>query len=157
MATKVTHFKNISSVDGAYYTGKKGSEVLVVSTTRAFTGTAVTATTVTATTNITAGKQFLTGVSALSTGTTITVTATAADIFTLTPSTTATLLCSDATAGMQKKIIITATATACVLTFGTGFLTTGTLATGTAANKVFMLSLASGTTILNETGRTTAM
>lgn len=53
--------------------------------------------------------------------------------------------------------ILTSGTTSYTMTFGTGFKTTGTLATGTVTAKVFMLAFKSNGTTLNEISRTVAM
>ena len=53
--------------------------------------------------------------------------------------------------------IVTSGTTSYTLTFGTGFKTTGTLATGTVTAKTFMVMFKSNGTTLNEISRTTAM
>jgi hypothetical protein len=60
--------------------------------------------------------------------------------------------------GARVSIVVTtANTTSRTLTFGTNFKTTGTLATGTVASKVFTISFIGDGTNLNEVSRTTAM
>jgi hypothetical protein len=58
---------------------------------------------------------------------------------------------------MATVIIVTSGATSRTVTFGTGFASTGTLATGTTASRRFVVSFVSDGTRLLETGRTTAI
>jgi hypothetical protein len=53
--------------------------------------------------------------------------------------------------------VVTSGTVSRTLTFGTGFKSTGTLATGTVNGKVFMLEFVSDGTTLNEISRTAAM
>ena len=63
-----------------------------------------------------------------------------------------------ATLGSRADIIIlTSGTTSRTVTFGTGFKTTGTLATGTALNKYFVISFVSNGSFMIETSRTVAM
>lgn len=54
-------------------------------------------------------------------------------------------------------IILTSGTSSYTITFGSGFKTTGTLATGTVSSRVFVLQFISDGTSLYETSRTTAM
>jgi len=58
---------------------------------------------------------------------------------------------------MCTLIVLTSGTSSFTITFGTGFKTTGTLATGTSDAKVFLISFISDGTNLYEAGRTTAM
>lgn len=61
-------------------------------------------------------------------------------------------------AGQTRVVLIlTASASSFVVTFGAGFKPTGTLATGTTASRVFVVSFVSDGTNLYETSRTVAM
>lgn len=61
-------------------------------------------------------------------------------------------------AGVRCSVLVlTAGVSSFVITFGTGFRTVGTLATGTVASRVFVVSFISNGTALYETGRTAAM
>jgi hypothetical protein len=63
-----------------------------------------------------------------------------------------------APAGSRASVIIvTSGTTSYTITFGTGFLTTGTLATGTTTAKTFVIEFVSDGTTMIETSRTTAM
>lgn len=76
----------------------------------------------------------------------------------VTPNATATFTTTVAPAGSRASVIIvTSGVTSYTITFGTGFLTTGTLATGTTTAKTFVLEFVSDGTTMIETGRTTAM
>ena len=60
--------------------------------------------------------------------------------------------------GVQCSVMILTAGTASfVVTFGTGFKSVGTLATGTTASRVFVVNFISDGTNLYETGRTVAM
>lgn len=76
----------------------------------------------------------------------------------VTPTATATFTTTVPAAGIKTHLIIlTSGATSRTITFGTGFRTTGTLATGTTTARYFVLSFVSDGTTLTEFGRTTAM
>lgn len=61
-------------------------------------------------------------------------------------------------AGVRCSVmVLTVGTTSRVITFGTGFKPVGTLATGTATNRVFVVNFISNGTSLYETGRTAAM
>ena len=76
----------------------------------------------------------------------------------LTPSADRTYTSTVPAAGQRATVIILTSGTSSyTLTFGTGFKTTGTLATGTVDAKVFVISFISDGTSLIETSRTTAM
>lgn len=61
-------------------------------------------------------------------------------------------------AGVRCSVLVlTAGVSSFVITFGTGFRTVGTLATGTVASRVFVVSFISNGIALYETGRTAAM
>jgi hypothetical protein len=61
-------------------------------------------------------------------------------------------------AGVRCSIVIvTSGTTSYVITFGTGFKTVGTLATGTTTARAFVIDFISNGTVLRETGRTAAM
>ena len=142
-----TRFRSAVVAKDGFYTGEKGSETVVVSSAGA----------VTAAGNVDA-KTFTGDVVALTPGTAITMNAALGEIFTLTPSTNATITVTNAAAGMKKVLAVTAVATSYVLTFSTvGALVNGTLATGTSAGKVFMMTFAAPSTTLIETSRTTAL
>ena len=76
----------------------------------------------------------------------------------VTPTATATFTTTVPAAGIKVHLIIlTSGATSYTITFGTGFRTTGTLATGTTTARYFVLSFISDGTTLTEFSRTTAM
>lgn len=76
----------------------------------------------------------------------------------VTPNATATFTTTVAPAGSRAAVIVvTSGTTSYTITFGTGFLTTGTLATGTTTAKTFVIEFVSDGTTMIETGRTTAM
>ena len=76
----------------------------------------------------------------------------------VTPTATATFTSTVPAAGLRTTImILTSGASSYTITFGTGFRTTGTLATGTTTARYFMLSFISDGTVLVETSRTAAM
>lgn len=89
---------------------------------------------------------------------TIALDTTLGGIFTLTPAHTATINAASVVAGREIALVITTSGTSSfTLTFGTNFKATGTLATGTANAKVFVIRFVSDGTNWNETSRTTAM
>jgi hypothetical protein len=64
----------------------------------------------------------------------------------------------EASAGQRKALIVLTSGTSSfTLTFGSGFKTTGTLATGTVSAKVFVINFISDGVSFIETSRTTAM
>ena len=76
----------------------------------------------------------------------------------VTPTATATYTTTSGTAGYRATLIILTTCTTSRnITFGTGFKTTGTLATGTTSARYFALSFISDGTTWIETSRTVAM
>lgn len=97
-------------------------------------------------------------VSALSATSPSTLTQSAADVFTVTPTGALTINATGLVAGKRINIIVlTAGTDSYVVTFGTNFKSTGTLATGTSDGKYFVVSFVSDGTNLYETSRTTAM
>lgn len=75
----------------------------------------------------------------------------------VTPNATATYTSTVPAAGTRASIIIlTSGVTSYTITFGTGFRTTGTLATGTVTARLFVIDFISDGTNLLETGRTAA-
>jgi hypothetical protein len=62
-----------------------------------------------------------------------------------------------AAGNMRTLIILTSGTTSRTITFGTGFKPVGTLATGTASGRVFVIHFISDGVNLYEAGRTTAM
>lgn len=79
-------------------------------------------------------------------------------LYTITPTASETLTASSAPVGyiVVLKVVTSGTSTY-TLTFGTGFVTTGTLATGTSDAKTFTLTFVGDGTNLVELARTTAM
>lgn len=76
----------------------------------------------------------------------------------LTPNSTRTLTTTVPIAGQRRSLIIlTSGTTSYTLTFGTGFKTTGTLATGTTSARRFIIEFISDGTSLIETSRTVAI
>lgn len=76
----------------------------------------------------------------------------------VTPNATATLTTTVPPAGtLCHLIILTSGVSSYTLTFGTGFKTTGTLATGVVTAKTFVVSFISDGTSVIETARTVAM
>ena len=97
-------------------------------------------------------------VSALTPGSTVAMNFTNGSVFTLTPAQTCTINASGGTAGMRATLVITTSGTASyTITFGTGFKSTGTLATGTVTGKKFCISFVYDGTNYLETSRTAAM
>ena len=77
---------------------------------------------------------------------------------TWTPNATGSVTSTVPTAGTICTLeIVTSGTTSYTVTFGTGFKTTGTLATGTVTAKTFMVAFKSNGTTLNEIARTVAM
>jgi hypothetical protein len=85
---------------------------------------------------------------AFATNAVVKVTPTAASTFTTTVPPAGTLV---------QLMILTAGIASFVITFGAGFKAVGTLATGTTANRVFVINFISDGTNLYESGRTAAM
>jgi hypothetical protein len=78
-------------------------------------------------------------------------------IFQLTPGEDETLTASGFENGERVfLVVLTSGTTSRTLTFGTGFKSTGTLATGTTSGKYFVLSFVVVNDLLIETSRTTA-
>lgn len=76
----------------------------------------------------------------------------------LTPTSTRTLTTTIAPAGQTRRLIIlTSGTTSYTLTFGTGFKSTGTLATGATSARYFVIEFLSNGTSMIETSRTIAM
>lgn len=100
-----------------------------------------------------------TGSAALTAAATVAIAPTTVNTFTLTPGQDETINCSSVPAsGTPIYLIITTSGTTSrTLTFNTGFVTTGTLATGTTDAKKFVITFISNGTSLHEVSRTTAM
>ena len=76
----------------------------------------------------------------------------------VTPNATATFTSSVPAAGMRRTLLIlTSGVTSYTMTFGAGFRSQGTLATGTTTARLFALEFISNGTTLVELTRTTAM
>jgi hypothetical protein len=102
--------------------------------------------------------QELEGFSVITPGATPAVNTTLGSIFTDVPAQNQTLSATNLNNGDSINLVVTTSGTTSyTLTFGTGFLTTGTLATGTVSGKVFVVSFIVQNNLLTETGRTTAM
>jgi hypothetical protein len=111
----------------------------------------------TVTGNIKATQQVAGGYTAHTAGTVAMALATNS-VVKVTPNATATFTTTVAPAGSRASVIIvTSGVTSYTITFGSGFLTTGTLATGTVTAKTFVIDFVSDGTTMIETGRTTAM
>lgn len=107
--------------------------------------------------NITSGAQIAGKYTALPNGTTSMALATN-HVVSVTPITSATYTTSVAPAGSRATIlIVTSGTTSYTITFGTGFKTTGTLATGTVSARTFAIDFVSDGTSMIETSRTVAM
>ncbi|HEX7313294.1 MAG TPA: hypothetical protein VF297_05210 [Pyrinomonadaceae bacterium] len=96
---------------------------------------------------------------ALTAGATVTVSSTTGNFFTLTPGEDETI--NATTVGAQGQVLIikvtTSGTTSRTLTFGTNFLSAGTLATGTTSGKVFQIAFLSDGTTYTELFRTGAL
>jgi hypothetical protein len=78
-------------------------------------------------------------------------------VFTLTPGEDETLTATNLTNGERfSLVVLTSGATSRTLTFGTGFKSTGTLATGTTTAKTFVVSFLVVAGAATEVSRTTA-
>lgn len=79
-------------------------------------------------------------------------------VVTYTPDADATLTAAVAPAGSEVSLIVlTSGTTSYTITFGTGFKSTGTLATGTTTARTFVVRFVSNGTAMLEVSRTTAM
>lgn len=95
---------------------------------------------------------------ALTPGTTVALDASTGGVFTLTPAQAETINATNVVNGAELKLVVLTSGTsAFVLTFGTGFKTTGTLSTGTSDAKVFVMSFVGANGVYNEVSRTAAM
>lgn len=108
----------------------------------------------------TIGKVVLLGTkTALTPGATVAIDSTLGSFFTLTPGEAETI--NATVVGVSGQIlvikILTSGVSSFVLTFGTNFKSTGTLATGTTTAKVFQIAFLSDGTTYNELFRTAAM
>lgn len=78
-------------------------------------------------------------------------------VVTLTPGEDETISISGGTNGERLNLVVlTSGTTSRTLTFGTGFKSTGTLATGTTSGKYFVVSFVCVNDLFVETGRTAA-
>lgn len=101
--------------------------------------------------------QIAGGYTAHTAGTTVMVLGTNT-VVKVTPNATATYTTTVAPAGSYASIIVeTSGTTSYTITFGTGFKSAGTLATGTVTAKTFVISFVSDGTNMIETSRTVAM
>ena len=111
----------------------------------------------TVTGNIKATQQIAGGYAALTAGTVAMALATNT-VVKVTPNATATFTTTVAPAGSRASVIIvTSGTTSYTITFGTGFKTTGTLATGTTTARTFVIEFVSDGTTMIEASRTVAM
>lgn len=96
-------------------------------------------------------------IAALTAGANVAIDASAASLFTLTPGEDETLTVSGGVAGEYITLrVLTSGTTSRTLTFGTGFKSTGTLATGTTSAKKFVLRFVHDGTEFCEVSRTAA-
>jgi hypothetical protein len=101
---------------------------------------------------------FAAEVVALTPAATISLNPALADVFTLTPTASETINAASVVSGQRLNLVITTSgASSFTITLGTGFTTTGTLATGTVTGKIFVMSFVSDGTAYREVSRTTAM
>ena len=143
----ITRFKKcgVYAYNG-FYVGTVGSETQIIDASGNITTNKVTV------------KQVGRPAVALTSGTTIAVNAAAGSLFTLTPAHTGQLNVTGGIAGQVIFFDITTSGTNdYTLTFGTGFKSTGTLATGTVTAKEYTLMFVSNGTNFVEAARTTAM
>lgn len=93
----------------------------------------------------------------LTAGATPAIDATLGSLFTLTPGEDETITVTGGVSGEDLTLrVLTSGATSRTLTFGTGFSTTGTLATGTTTAKVFVVRWVHDGTQFREVSRTAA-
>lgn len=79
-------------------------------------------------------------------------------IFTLTPAEAEAITVSGFSNGERLVLVVTTSGTTSyTLTFGTGFKSTGTLATGTTTAKVFIVTFVAQAGLMTEVSRTAAM
>lgn len=106
-----------------------------------------------------AAKIYTGTVAALTPSGTVSLDASTGSMFTLTPAQDETINITNLTAGQTLDIVIlTSGTTSRTITFGTGFRTTGTLATGVSDAKYFVVSFVCPTaSVCVERSRTTAM
>jgi hypothetical protein len=107
--------------------------------------------------NIKSSQQIYGGYTAHANGTTAMALGTNTAVK-VTPTATATFTTTVAPAGSRASVIIlTSGTTSYTITFGTGFKTTGTLATGTTTARTFVIEFISDGTSMIEASRTVAM
>lgn len=107
--------------------------------------------------NIKSSQQIYGGYTAHANGTTAMALGTNTAVK-VTPTATATFTTTVAPAGSRASVIIlTSGTTSYTITFGTGFKTTGTLATGTTTARTFVIEFISDGTSMIEASRTAAM
>lgn len=95
---------------------------------------------------------------AVTAGATPAIDASKGGVFTLTPGEDETISISGGVNGESISLVVTTSGTTSrTLTFGTGFKTTGTLATGTSNGKVFAMRFVCVGGTFVEVSRTTAM
>jgi hypothetical protein len=88
----------------------------------------------------------------------ISIDASKGELFTLTPTEAADILVSNGKNGQNiSLVILTSGASSFTLTFDTGFVATGTLATGTVTAKTFVVTFKNVNGTFYEISRTTAM
>lgn len=101
--------------------------------------------------------QLVETIAVVTAGATPALDASLASLYTLTPGEDETITATNVTAGSGATLVVTTSGTTSrTLTFGTGFKSTGTLATGTTSAKVFVLKFVGVGTSLVEVSRTTA-
>ncbi len=102
------------------------------------------------------GATTLTSV-VLTPGATVALDASTGSQFTLVPAQACTINANNVVNGDEiTVVVVTSGATSYVVTFGTGFLTTGTLTTGVTTAKTFILKFQAVNGALTEVSRTTA-
>lgn len=96
-------------------------------------------------------------VAVLTPASTVNIDASVANVFTLTPGQAETLNVTGGLSGERLTLVVTTSGTSSyTLTFGTGFSSTATLATGTSDAKVFTVSFLHDGTAFREVARTAA-
>lgn len=104
------------------------------------------------------GGALVETVVALTPGATPALNAALGGVFTITPAETETINATGMVNGERLTlVVVTSGTTSYTLTLGTGFKSTGTLATGTVTAKTFVLSFICVGGVLIEVSRTTAM
>lgn len=111
-------------------------------------------------TTMTAAKIVSSVITALTPASVVSMNLALGDVFTLTPGEDETINAANIPGTGSRKItliVLTSGTTSRTLTFGTGFITTGTLATGTVTAKRFVLEFITDGTNVIEMSRTAAM